>query len=86
MRLIDADKLENDIHKVLHNRHRTEVIKVSKDIEFQTEYCRDGKQYLVVTKRGRLARDDMCEVIRQYELARLRRASEPADQNSGYFK
>lgn len=59
---------------------------MSKDIEFQTEYGKDGKQYLVVRKRGRLARDDMCEVIRQYELARLRRASEPATKNNGYFK
>lgn len=59
---------------------------MSKSIEFRTEYGKDGKQYLVVRKRGRLARDDMCEVIRQYELARLRRASEPADQNGGYFK
>lgn len=54
-----------------------------KDIEFQTEYGKDGKWYLVVRKRGRLARDDMCEVIRQYELARLQRASEPTNQNNG---
>lgn len=59
---------------------------MSKNIEFQTEYGKDGKQYLVVKKRGRLARDDMCEVIRQYELARLRRASNFINRNGGYFK
>ncbi len=59
---------------------------MSKNIEFQTEYGKDGKQYLVVTKRGRLARDDICEIIRQYELARLHHASELINRNSGYFK
>ena len=59
---------------------------MSKDIEFQTEYGKDGKWYLVVRKRGRLARDDMCEIIRQYELARLHHASELTNKNSGYFK
>ena len=56
---------------------------MSKNIEFRTEYGKNGKQYLVVKKKGRLARDDMCEVIRQYELARLRRASDFINQNGG---
>ena len=59
---------------------------MSKNIEFRTEYGKNGKQYLVVKKKGRLARDDMCEVIRQYELARLRRASDFINQNGGYLK
>ena len=59
---------------------------MSKNIEFRTECGKDGKQYLVVTKRGRLARDDICEIIRQYELARLRCASYLINQNGGYFK
>lgn len=45
-------------------------------IEIYTECGKNGKQYLVVTKQGRLARDDMCEIIRQYELARLQRAAD----------
>ncbi len=59
---------------------------MSKSIEFRTEYGKDGKQYLVVTKRGRIAREDICEIIRQYELARLRRASDFINRNGGYFK
>ena len=59
---------------------------MSKSIEFRTEYGKDRKWYLVVKKRGRLARDDMCEVIRQYELARLRCASDFINRNGGYFK
>ena len=51
------------------------VMKMGRDIESRTEYGKDGKQYLVVTKRGRLARDDICEIVRQYELARLRHAA-----------
>lgn len=59
---------------------------MSKSIEFRMEHGKNGKQYLVVTKRGRLARDDICEIIRQYELARLRRASDFINQNGGYLK
>lgn len=49
---------------------------MSKSIEFQIENSENGRWYLVVRAKSRLEPDEVNEVIREYEIARIRRASE----------
>ena len=45
-------------------------------IEFHIENGKNGMWFLVVKTNGRLATDEVNEIVREYELARLRRSAE----------